>query len=455
VPPVINLTKGYIETAAAIVSGKGLIMPAGNNGTVDVVEFLRSREDNRRRVTSEDPFPPDSHGWVPATLHPPGYSVLLALLYEIGNVTGMLWWVLRIQTILDSLTCLLVYLLVRNLFGADVGLVAAWIYALLPAPVLLCLQILPDSLSCFFAAAILASASYMPIRGLRAAVATGVIIGIACLFRAELLLWSPIVVLLLAISPGTIKNKLRWSGSFALTHVVVLIPWTLWTYRATGHPLITSTASGGAMYLSLGEIPNNPWHITPDDGWVSSDAIRRGLRSAWTPEGDAYYKRMFLSCVRMHPASFVYLLLTQRLPLALAPAYHMGGDMWFTTHRLNEGLTRWQTLWNYPTATIRHEWLKFVMAFFSALLLGTMLYSCFLYRHALRQLAWLWMPWIVTIASISLIHQIDGRLLASNLIVEVAAVALLASKHHSAVVASAFSPQIVSITTAGSRTVRR
>src|SRR5439155_5222946 len=41
VPPVINLTKGYIETAAAIVSGKGLIMPAGNNGTVDVVEFLR------------------------------------------------------------------------------------------------------------------------------------------------------------------------------------------------------------------------------------------------------------------------------------------------------------------------------------------------------------------------------------------------------------------------------
>jgi hypothetical protein len=60
----------------------------------------------------------------------------------------MLWWVLRIQTILDALTCLLVYVFVRNLFGwRDVGL---------PAPTLLCLQPLPDSLTCFFAAAMLA-----------------------------------------------------------------------------------------------------------------------------------------------------------------------------------------------------------------------------------------------------------------------------------------------------------
>jgi hypothetical protein len=39
----------------------------------------------------------------------------------------------------------------------DAGLIAAWIDALLPAPMLLCLQPLPDSLTCFFAAAMLAS----------------------------------------------------------------------------------------------------------------------------------------------------------------------------------------------------------------------------------------------------------------------------------------------------------
>ena len=428
-PHVINLTRGYIETAATIVSHKGLIMPADNNGTLDVVSFLKSREDIGRRVTSADPFPPDSHGWVPATLHPPGYSLLMALLYEIGNFTGMLWWLVRIQTILDAFTCLLVYVFVRNIFGADAGVVAAWIYALLPAPILLSFQILPDGLSCFFAGAILAAASYIPTRGSHAAVITAVIIGIGWLFRAELLLWAPIVILLLAITPGTTANKIRWSGALALTQVAVLIPWVLWTYSSTGHPLLTSTASGGAMYLSLGEIPDNPWHISPDDDWVSSDATRRGLRSAWTREADTYYKRMFLSCIRQHPASFVHLLLTQRFPLALAPAYYMGGDMWFTTHRLDEGLTRWQTLRKYPTATIRHEWLKFAMVFLSSLFLGTMLYIGYLYRHALRQLAWLWIPWIVTVASISTIHQIDGRLLASNLIVQVAAAAVLVSRY--------------------------
>ena len=429
-PPAINLTTGYIETAAAIVSGKGLIMPAGDNGTVDVVKFLKSREDIGRRVTSEDPFPHDSHGWVPATLHPPGYSGLLALLYEIGNITGMLWWVLRIQTILDALTCLLVYVFVKNLFGADAGIVAAWIYALLPAPILLCLQILPDSLSCFFTAAILAFASYIPARGVGAASATGIIIGIACLFRAEFVLWSAIVVLLLAFSPDAIANKLRWSGVLVFSHIAALVPWMLWTYRVTGHPLLTS-GSGACMYASLGEIPNNPWHITLDDGWVMADAARKGLRSAWTPEADAYYRRMVVSCVRMHPRSFIHLLLTQRLPLALAPAYYMGGDMWFATYRLNEGLTRWQTLRKYPNTAIRHEWLKFTMASFSALLLGVMVYSYFMYRRELRLLAWLWMPWTVTIITLSLMKQIEGRNLASNLIIEVAAAALLVSNNRS------------------------
>jgi len=152
------------------------------------------------------------------------------------------------------------------------------------------------------------------------------------------------------------------------------------------------------------------------------------LRSAWTPEADAYYRKLFFSCVRNHPSSFVHLLLTQRLPLALAPAYYMGGDMWFTTHRLNEGLTRWQALRKYPSTAIRHEWLKFTMVLFSAILLGVMLYAYFVYRRALRLLVWLWIPWMVTITMLASIKTIEGRNLASNLIPEIAAAALIASR---------------------------
>jgi 4-amino-4-deoxy-L-arabinose transferase-like glycosyltransferase len=427
--PMLGLTSGYIQAAASIASGRGPLMPAQDEGTVDVNKFLKSREDVGTRVSSNDPFPPDPRGWLPATFHPPGYSLLLFVLYRISNYSAMLWWVLRIQTILDALTCLLVYMFIRNLFGRDIGLIAAWIYALLPAPMLLCLQLLPDSLTCFFAAAMLASASYIYPRGLPAALATGLAIGIACLFRSEFLIWSAIIIVLLLPSQGTIATKLRWSGVLAVSQVAVLMPWILWTYRVTGHPLLTGSALGLSMYQSLGEIPANPWRITLDDErWVTADARKRGLRSAGDPEGDAYYRKLFLHSIWLHPVSFAEIVVTQRLPLALAPAYYMGGDMWFMNCRVNEGLTRWQAVRKYPGAAIRHEWLKFVMAFLSALLLAIMLYVCFLYRRTLPHIAWLWFPWIVMIVTVSLINSIQARFLASNLIVEVGAAGLLASK---------------------------
>jgi 4-amino-4-deoxy-L-arabinose transferase-like glycosyltransferase len=400
----------------------------GRERSSDIVKLLKAREAVGAQVSSKDPFPPDPSGWLPATIHPPGYPMFLAFLYRMENYSGMLWWLLRIQTVLDALTCLLVYVFVKNLFGHNAGFIAAWIYALLPGAILLCLQPLPDSLSCFFTAAILASASYIRIHRMPAALSTGAITGIACLFRAEFVIWSAIVVLLIVLGKASRPDKLRWSVALVSSQIAVLSPWIAWTYRVTGHPLLTTSGSGACMYASLGEIPNNPWGITLDDGWVELDAEKRGLPSAWTPEGDAYYHKLFLNCVRSHPAAYADMLLTQRLPLALAPAYYRGGDMWLATQRLREGLTRWQAFRKHPGGAIQHEWFKLLMAFLSAVLLGTMVYALFFYRHNLRSLAWFWVPWIVTIASVSLMKQIEARNLASNLIVEVGAVALLISK---------------------------
>ena len=428
--PILGLGKGYIETAVSIVSGNGPLMPRRAEGISDVVKFLKSREDLRARVSSKDPFPPDRSLWLPATMHPPGYPLLLALLYRIGNYSGMLWWVVRIQAILDALTCVLLYLFVRNLFGRKPGLIAAWIYALLPAPILLCLQPLPDSLSCFFAAAILASASYIRTYHMAAAVTTGAMTGIACLFRAEFVIWSAIVAFLIVLGNATRFDKLRWSVALVCSQILVLSPWVAWTYRATGHALLTTSGSGACMYASLGEIPGNPWGITLDDGWVEIDAKNRSLSSAWAPDADAYYHRLFVNCIRRYPGAYAHILLTQRLPLAFAPAYSTGGEMWLTSQRLGKGLTRWQAFRRDPGLAIRHEWFKLLMAFVSALLFGAMLYVLYFYRHQLQQLAWLWLPLIVTVATVSLIKQVEARNLASNLIVEIAAASLVISKRY-------------------------
>jgi hypothetical protein len=85
----------------------------------------------------------------------------------------------------------------------------------------------------------------------------------------------------------------------------------VYSARATGHVLLTSTNAGHVLYISLGQLSNNPWGITPID---SDPRMHRELdahfhhrsTSSLTYASDRYLRHRFLHLVRAHPAAWLH-----------------------------------------------------------------------------------------------------------------------------------------------------
>ena len=379
----------------------------------------------------EHPHPSDARRWLPATVHPPGYSLLLLLLYRTTNYTWMIRSIHVIQTAADALAGLLLYFFVRNLFGSNPALVALWIYALLPSPIVLTLRLQPDAFSCFFAAAILALATYIQAGGARYALLTGAVVGLASQFRAEFILWSVIILCALAVSPTSGRAKLRLAAAVLVAQFVVLLPYAFWAKRVTGHPLLAPSDGGSTMYQALGEKPQNPWGITLQDQWIEADAVKRGFSSAWSPEAEAFYRSAFFAAIQAHPVSFLKLIVIHRLPVALVPPFSSGRynpsgfNLWDIQKK--EGLTRWGVMLKYPRLVFTNLWPLVLMAMLSFVLLVGMLTAVVLYRRDWDRIAWIVIPWLITVSALSFAKQIEPRNLSTIIVPEVAAVALLVS----------------------------
>jgi hypothetical protein len=85
----------------------------------------------------------------------------------------------------------------------------------------------------------------------------------------------------------------------------------IYSARATGHVLLTSTNAGHVLYISLGQLPGNPWGITPSDGdprmHRELDAhFRHRNTSSLTYASDGFLRHRFIQLVRAHPAAWLH-----------------------------------------------------------------------------------------------------------------------------------------------------
>lgn len=423
----------HLETALSLGSGEGPLMRpplavqgGSDEGYVDVVEFLKQAEAAGVRVDAQHPYPPDDRRWQAATLYPHGYSWLELTFYRMGNYSGMLHWLPRFQALVDGLTCLLLFVFARRLFGDRVALAAAWVYALLPAAIVMSVQLVADSLAGFLAAAVLACAIAIRHR-LKMAVITGLVIGVACQFRPEFLLWVGIVAVLLLISKkaDVVAAPLL---ALLLTFALTLLPWAFWSHHATRHALWKPSGQPATMYQSLGELPHNPWDIRLGDDSVVHDALQHGFASAWTPDADVHYGKAFLAAIAAHPLAYADIVIVHRLPLALAPPYsarlYNPDRISFTQLRLKEGLSRWGVLRHYPGLVFREMWFEMLMGIVSTILLAAMVICTIRYRSQWRLMAWLVLPWLATVIAVCLVKQVEPRNLAATLPVLAAAFAV-------------------------------
>jgi 4-amino-4-deoxy-L-arabinose transferase-like glycosyltransferase len=415
-----GLELGYLQGALSMASGQGLLQH-----TQDVVggqqpdAAARARQASGGRIDAEHPYPLSAQGYVPGTLHPPGYSLLLWGYYVIGNFDGMVMLMRITSALLDASVCVLLFIFMRNILGVAPALVAGWVWVFLPAPLLLLLTLKPDAFVCFFAALILCLASYTRLGRPEAWVATGAAVGVAFYFRPEFLAWPAVLFVCAWIDSGRLWRSVAGAAMLGITMLVLLSPWVLWTHHATGRLVLSTSSTGGSMYEALGEDPANPWGVTLDDAWLDRDARNRGFATAWSPAADQFYRKLYWQCVREHPGFWARNLVFNRLPVAVIPPYEPPSRDWrfFSDYRQREGLTRWGVVMKHPVAVLKHKGPAMLTAILSGLLVMAMLTTAVVERRRWRQVTWLVLPWLFVIAVMSLVKQVEPRNVAGTLVV--------------------------------------
>jgi 4-amino-4-deoxy-L-arabinose transferase-like glycosyltransferase len=157
--------------------------------------------------------------------HPPGYPILLSLVYRAATDSDTAVQLLQIA--MDSVSVVIILLLAFELFPAAIGIITGFLAAFAPQFSWNSLTLLPDSLAALpvlLALLLIARSRQQNNRANRSELLSifvaGALIGVSCWLRANALLLAPfLIVLFLFIR----KRAARWRPALALVGGALLI----------------------------------------------------------------------------------------------------------------------------------------------------------------------------------------------------------------------------------------
>jgi hypothetical protein len=100
----------------------------------------------------------------------------------------------------------------------------------------------------------------------RTIILSGLCLGITLNFRSDYYL-LPILIFGIIMIYYKFQFKIfKLMCIWIISIYTLLLPWSLYTHKITGHYSITSTNAGAAQLIGMGSLPNNIWGILPSDG---------------------------------------------------------------------------------------------------------------------------------------------------------------------------------------------
>ena len=188
----------------------------------------------------------------PNTLgHPPGYSILLALISgAFGDNDASIQF---FQILCDALAAVVIFLLACELFPRGVGIVAGLLVACAPQFAWNSVLLLPDTLAVLpvlLAVYLLARAHKRPRLGLT--LAAGALVGLSCWLRANAMLLAPfmgIATLLLFARGARLRNAAAVVGGALL----VIAPLTIRNAFVFGHFIPISLGAGQTLIEGIAD----------------------------------------------------------------------------------------------------------------------------------------------------------------------------------------------------------
>lgn len=195
----------------------------------------------------------------------PGYPAILAPLFVVGGSDAPIMWARLQNALLGTLTVAAVWLLANTLFDRRAAILAAIAVALSPNAVIHSVLVLTETP---FTLLMVLSLYYWGRawqredrhRRLREMFIVGLLTGIATLVRPSWWLFPAMAIPMACVLGCFAGEPRRWAGvlrhiesgaCLAVGFVLVMTPWWLYTHRATGHFVPTSTNVGASLYDGL------------------------------------------------------------------------------------------------------------------------------------------------------------------------------------------------------------
>ena len=189
-------------------------------------------------------------GDAPILWRPPLYIYGLAFFYRMFE--HPYWIVVGAQVLISGASGVLIFLIGRRVFGKAVGLGAAALIAGYPVVASNCLRLMPETVFVFLLllTTVLVTACLQRPR-VRTAVALGVVVGLAALTKA-VVQFLPVFLMLWALLFSARSLRLRQTGMFLLSFVVmiaVVAPWTWRNHRQSGEFVFIDTSGGYTFWV--------------------------------------------------------------------------------------------------------------------------------------------------------------------------------------------------------------
>jgi 4-amino-4-deoxy-L-arabinose transferase-like glycosyltransferase len=183
-----------------------------------------------------------------------GYPAMLAGVYVLTDTNVLSAKLLN--AVLGAATCVLVFVVGRQVFDRRVGLVGAGILALFPSQVFLPTLLMTETPWAFLTMLLLALTLILTLRGKTSwlpVALLGLAFGGASLVRGEMLAFPLVLVAVWAIAYRSGRRAAGYGVVAVAAMLLALLPWTLRNWKALGYPVLVST--GSADNLVAGHWP--------------------------------------------------------------------------------------------------------------------------------------------------------------------------------------------------------
>jgi 4-amino-4-deoxy-L-arabinose transferase-like glycosyltransferase len=186
----------------------------------------------------------------------PSYPVYAPPLYAVFIATCLTLFgddqvpVKIVQIILDSLTVLVIYLIMKEIFGSQTGILSAAIVAIYPFSIYLSVTIASEPLFTFLLSVfVLLALRALQYQKLSYYCAAGILLALATMTRGATQFFPFVFFFLVLLFHGLTKDILLSCGVFCLSFAIVVSPWAIRNHRVLDDFIPVGTA-GGAVFLS-------------------------------------------------------------------------------------------------------------------------------------------------------------------------------------------------------------